>query len=46
LDFLDLPVYVAGLFTSVSGFGYILDGIHQLQASGHGDPKSTKQLHP
>lgn len=46
LDFLDLPVYVAGLFTAVSGFGYILDGIRQLQASGHGDPKSTKQLHP
>jgi len=46
LDFLDLPVYVAGLFTAISGFGYILDGIRQLQASGHGDPKSTKQLNP
>ena len=46
LDFLDIPVYVAGLFTAISGFGYILDGIRQLQASGHGDPKSTSQLHP
>ena len=46
LDFLDIPVYVAGVFTAVSGFGYILEGIRQLQASGHGDPKSTKQLHP
>ena len=46
LDFLDLPVYVAGVFTAISGFGYILDGIRQLQAGGHGDPKSTKQLHP
>ena len=46
LDFLDIPVYVAGLFTAISGFGYILDGIRQLQASGHGDPKSTSQLNP
>ena len=40
LDFLDIPVYLAGLFTLVSGFGYVMDGISQLHAKGHGDPKS------
>jgi CDP-diacylglycerol--glycerol-3-phosphate 3-phosphatidyltransferase len=39
LAFLDLPVYLAGLFTAVSGAGYVLDGIAQLHAKGHGDPK-------
>lgn len=37
--FLDIPVYLAGLFTAISGFGYIMDGIAQLHAGGHGDPK-------
>ncbi len=37
--FLDIPVYLAGLFTAISGFGYIMDGIAQLHAAGHGDPK-------
>ncbi len=40
LDFLDIPVYLAGLATFISGGGYIVDGIRQLQARGHGDPKS------
>lgn len=39
LNFLDIPVYLAGLFTAVSGFGYVVDGIAQLQARGHGDAK-------
>lgn len=39
VEFLDLPVYLAGLFTAVSGFGYIVDGLRQLQAGGHGDPQ-------
>lgn len=39
LSFLDLAVYVAGFFTAVSGFGYIVDGIGQLQARGHGEPE-------
>jgi CDP-diacylglycerol--glycerol-3-phosphate 3-phosphatidyltransferase len=43
--FLDIPVYLAGLFTVVSGFAYIVEGIRQLQAGGHGDPKSPHELH-
>jgi cardiolipin synthase len=41
VDFLDLPVLLAGLATFVSGLGYVLDGIRQLQAEGHGDPRSS-----
>jgi CDP-diacylglycerol--glycerol-3-phosphate 3-phosphatidyltransferase len=37
VEFLDLPVYLAGLFTAVSGFGYVLDGIRLLHAGGHGE---------
>jgi cardiolipin synthase (CMP-forming) len=39
VSFLDLAVYVAGFFTAISGFGYIVDGIGQLQARGHGEPE-------
>lgn len=45
LDFIDIPVYLAGFFTAVSGFGYIVEGVRQLQAGGHGDPKSPHELH-
>jgi phosphatidylglycerophosphate synthase len=45
VDFIDIPVYLAGLFTAVSGFGYIVEGVRQLQAGGHGDPKSPHELH-
>lgn len=38
VTFLDLAVYVAGLFTAISGVGYIVDGIGQLQDRGHGEP--------
>lgn len=38
VSFLDIPVYIAGFFTAISGFGYIVDGITQLQARGHGEP--------
>lgn len=41
VDFLDIPVYLAGLATFISGAGYVFDGIRQLQAKGHGDPKSS-----
>jgi CDP-diacylglycerol--glycerol-3-phosphate 3-phosphatidyltransferase len=34
---IDLAVWLAGLFTAVSGFGYVLEGIAQLKAGGHGD---------
>ena len=44
LDFLDIPVYLAGLFTLVSGCGYVMDGIRQLHAKGHGDPKSFNEV--
>jgi CDP-diacylglycerol--glycerol-3-phosphate 3-phosphatidyltransferase len=44
LDFLDLPVYLAGLFTLISGFGYVMDGIRQLHAKGHGDPQSWNEI--
>lgn len=43
LDFLDLPVWLAGLFTAISGFGYIVDGIGQLHDRGHGDPAQHDQ---
>ena len=44
VDFLDLPVYLAGFFTLVSGFGYVMNGIQQLHAKGHGDPKSWNEI--
>jgi CDP-diacylglycerol--glycerol-3-phosphate 3-phosphatidyltransferase len=37
LRFIDIPVTFAGLFTFISGVGYVMDGIHQLQAGGHGN---------
>ena len=43
LHFLDIPVWLAGLFTAISGFGYIVDGLQQLHAKGHGDPQSTNE---
>lgn len=33
---LDLPVYLAALFTAISGFGYVYDGMAQLHDRGHG----------
>ena len=46
LDFgsLDLAVWLAGFFTLVSGFGYVVGGIAQLHAKGHGDPKSWNEI--
>ena len=41
---LDLSVWLAGFFTLVSGFGYVVTGIAQLHAKGHGDPKSWHEL--
>jgi len=40
VDFLYIPVALAGFFTLVSGFGYVMNGIRQLQAGGHGDARS------
>jgi CDP-diacylglycerol--glycerol-3-phosphate 3-phosphatidyltransferase len=41
LNFLDIPVFLAGAATFISGAGYVLDGIRQLHDKGHGDPKSA-----
>ncbi len=38
LLWIDVTVIFAGLFTVISGVGYVVDGIGQLQAKGHGDP--------
>jgi cardiolipin synthase len=35
LDTIDVAVALAGLFTLMSGFGYVMDGVKQLQAGGH-----------
>lgn len=35
LSFLDIPVSLAGFFTFISGIGYVMTGIRQLQAGGH-----------
>jgi phosphatidylglycerophosphate synthase len=35
IDFLDIPVTIAALFTLLSGIGYVMGGIRQLQAEGH-----------
>ena len=34
-QFLDLPVALAGIFTLISGLGYVAHGIRLLQAGGH-----------
>jgi cardiolipin synthase (CMP-forming) len=38
-DTIDFAVAFAGLFTAISGVGYVLDGIRQIHDKGHGDPK-------
>ena len=43
-SFLDLPVWLAGFFTLVSGFGYVVEGIAQMHAKGHGDPKPWNEI--
>ena len=37
VPFVDLPVWTAGIFTAISGFGYVVDGIAQLHDRGHGE---------
>ncbi len=34
-NFLDIPVTLAGIFTLLSGIGYVMMGIRQFQAGGH-----------
>ena len=42
--FLDMPVFIAGFFTLVSGLLYARDGIRQLHAKGHGEPRPPAEL--
>jgi CDP-diacylglycerol--glycerol-3-phosphate 3-phosphatidyltransferase len=44
VNFLDLPVWLAGFFTLISGFGYVADGIAQLHTHGHADSKPANEL--
>ncbi len=44
VNFLDLPVCLAGFFTLISGFGYVAEGIRQLHTHGHADPKPANEL--
>jgi len=37
LNLLDIPVTLAGIFTLISGIGYVMRGIRQFQAGGHAD---------
>jgi len=39
-----LAVWLAGLFTAVSGFGYIMDGIAQLHSKGAGDARPWNEI--
>jgi len=39
LEFLDIPVILAGIFTLISGLGYVMGGIRQLQEEGHAHAK-------
>ena len=41
---IDLAVCLAGFFTLVSGFGYVVGGIAQLHDKGHGDPKPWNEI--
>ncbi len=44
VSFLDLPVFIAGFFTLISGLGYVRVGLRQLHAKGHGEPQSPERL--
>ncbi len=44
LDFIDLAVILAGLFTAISGVGYVMNGIGQIHDKGHGDPKPWGEI--
>ena len=37
IDFLEIPIALAGFFTLASGIGYVMSGIQQLQGSDHGN---------
>ena len=35
LNFLDIPVTLAAVFTLISGIGYVMVGVREFQAGGH-----------
>ena len=37
VNFLEIPIALAGFFTLISGIGYVMSGIQQLQGSDHGN---------
>ena len=44
VHFLDIPVWLAGIFTLLSGMGYVAQGIGELHHHGHPDPKDPNQV--
>jgi CDP-diacylglycerol--glycerol-3-phosphate 3-phosphatidyltransferase len=42
--FLDIPVWLAGIFTLLSGMGYIAQGVAQVHHHGHPDPKDPHEF--
>lgn len=42
--FLDIPVWLAGAFTLLSGMGYVAQGVAQVHHHGHPDPKDTNEI--
>lgn len=44
VDPIDLAVVLASLFTAFSGVVYVVDGIGQIHAKGHGDPKGWTEI--
>jgi len=42
--FLDIPVWLAGIFTLLSGMGYVAQGIAQVHHHGHPDPKDPNEI--
>ena len=44
VHFLDIPVWLAGIFTLLSGIGYVAQGMAQLHHHGHPDPKDPHEI--
>lgn len=44
VHFLDIPVWLAGMFTFLSGIGYVAQGIAQLHHHGHPDSKDPHEV--
>ena len=44
IHFLDLPVWIAAIFTAISGVGYIVDGIAQLHVHGQADSEAAQNV--